>query len=295
MKKRAKSLGTHSGTFHADEITACALLIVHDLVDPQQIYRTRDPQLLSECEFVCDVGGVYAPADRLFDHHQVSYEGTLSSAGMVLRWLRDEGYFSVDEFEYFRQNFVDGVDAHDNGRAELVEGHCSFSGVISNFTPISYQASPEEQDAAFHQALDLVLGHVKRLRARFLYHLSCRTQVSEVMKKYETCLMFEHPLPWLEAFFDLGGEAHPARFVIMPTGKHWKLRGIPPCYERRMEVRLPLPGSWAGLLDEELKSQSGIEGAIFCHKGRFISVWETREDALKALHHTLNLEDSSDG
>jgi uncharacterized UPF0160 family protein len=50
-----------------------------------------------------------------------------------------------------------------------------------------------------------------------------------------------------------------------------------------MKVRRPLPLAWAGLLDTELKVVTGISGAIFCHKGRFISVWETREDALKAL------------
>ena len=54
-----------------------------------------------------------------------------------------------------------------------------------------------------------------------------------------------------------------------------------------MKVRLPQPKQWAGLLDEDLKRISGIPGAIFCHKGRFISVWETREDALKALEYTL--------
>jgi uncharacterized UPF0160 family protein len=54
-----------------------------------------------------------------------------------------------------------------------------------------------------------------------------------------------------------------------------------------MKVRLPQPIQWAGLLDEDLKRVSGISGAVFCHKGRFISVWETREDALKALEYTL--------
>jgi uncharacterized UPF0160 family protein len=91
----------------------------------------------------------------------------------------------------------------------------------------------------------------------------------------------------LEPFFELDGIHHPARFVIMPSGVHWKLRGIPPSYEDRMKVRLPQPKEWAGLLDEDLKRVSGIPGAIFCHKGRFISVWETKEDALKALEYTL--------
>ena len=55
-----------------------------------------------------------------------------------------------------------------------------------------------------------------------------------------------------------------------------------------MNVRLPLPAEWAGLLEEDLGRVSGIPGGIFCHKGRFISVWETRESALKALKYTLS-------
>jgi len=52
-------------------------------------------------------------------------------------------------------------------------------------------------------------------------------------------------------------------------------------------VRLPLPEEWAGLLEDDLKKASEIPGAIFCHKGRFISVWETKEDAFKALKYIL--------
>ena len=57
-------------------------------------------------------------------------------------------------------------------------------------------------------------------------------------------------------------------------------------------MRLSEPKNWAGLLNDELMRISGIPGAIFCHKGRFISVWETREDAIKALEYTL---DQSEG
>jgi uncharacterized UPF0160 family protein len=104
------------------------------------------------------------------------------------------------------------------------------------------------------------------------------------MVESQNVLLFDQPLPWMENFFDLGGELHPAQFVIMPAGKHWKLRGIPPTLSERMKVRRPLPEKWAGLHEKELQKVSGIPGAIFCHKGRFISIWETKEDALKALH-----------
>jgi Uncharacterized conserved protein related to MYG1 family len=82
-----RSVGTHDGAFHADEVTACALLVVFDLVDEDKIVRTRDPSKLAECEYVCDVGGEYDPSRKLFDHHQADYVGRLSSAGMILHYL----------------------------------------------------------------------------------------------------------------------------------------------------------------------------------------------------------------
>jgi uncharacterized UPF0160 family protein len=107
------------------------------------------------------------------------------------------------------------------------------------------------------------------------------------MDRSDLCLIFDRNIPWQENFFDLGGVDHPAQFVIMPSGKHWKLRGIAPDAQRLMQVRCPLPEKWAGLLEKDLKRVSRISGAVFCHKGRFISVWETKNDALKALDYVL--------
>ena len=153
---QARSLGTHDGTFHADEVTACALLLLCDLIDRDKIVRTRDYQKLANCAFVCDVGGLYDPKKRLFDHHQAEYEGLLSSAGMVLEFLRDESHIEPKEYEFLNHFLVLGVDAHDNGREILVKGLCSFSHVVSNFVPAENLASSQEQDAAFFEALDFV-------------------------------------------------------------------------------------------------------------------------------------------
>ena len=45
----------------------------------------------------------------------------------------------------------------------------------------------------------------------------------------------------------------------------------------------PLPASWAGLSDEALCLATGVDGAMFCHKNRFIAVFETRDNALEAI------------
>jgi uncharacterized UPF0160 family protein len=284
-----RSVGTHDGSFHADEVTACGLLLLFDLIDKDKIVRTRDPQKLFECEFVCDVGGIYDPKHKRFDHHQSEYVGELSSAGMIWLYLKNKGVVDEGTYDYFNRALIWGVDAVDNGKAPLEEGSCSFSQVITNFVPPLYDAPAVIQNQAFFAALDFVLGHLQRLFARYEYILSCREKVAASMKKQDKFLYFDEAMPWMESFFEMGGETHPALFVIMPSGGHWKLRGIPPTLHERMKVRVPLPQEWAGLLEEDLKRITGIPGAIFCHKGRFISVWETKEDVFKALEKILIL------
>lgn len=286
--KLARSIGIHDGTFHADEVTACALLIVFGLADQSKILRSREPAILSQCEFVCDVGGVYSAALKSFDHHQSSYQGELSSAGMILQYLKDQCIISPEQFSFFNHALVLGVDAHDNGRSPQHIGYCTFSHVIANYNPISYETEDETIDAAFHEALEFTMGHIQRLNERYLYNYECRKIVKKAMDAHKVCLFFDQGISWLESFFSLNGKDHPALFVIMPAQSHWKLRGIPPDYERRMQVRLPLPETWAGLLGDDLKKISGLPGAVFCHKGRFTSVWETREDAIEALKLILN-------
>lgn len=287
LKMEPRSLGIHDGSFHADEVTACALLLLFDCIDRDKIYRTRDPKTLEQCDYVCDVGGIYDPKLKRFDHHQAEYKGPLSSAGMVLLFLLDHGWIEPHLYAYFNHTLIMGVDAHDNGIARLEPGTTSFSQVISNFLPIEYNASAEEMTRAFMTAVDFALGHLQRLKKRHMYTLNCKLEVKKAMLPGKPFLCFEESLPWLENFFELGGEVHPAQFVIMPSGDHWKLRAIPPNLSDRMKVRRPLPEAWAGLQAQELKKVCGIEGAVFCHKGRFISIWETKEAALKALHIAL--------
>lgn len=282
-----RSFGTHDGSFHADEVTACSLLLLLDCIDRDKIIRTRDPEILKNCDYVCDVGGAYNASLRRFDHHQNDYQGAMSSAGMLLLYLKEKSFIDPHLYDHLNKSLVMGVDQHDNGVARLEIGTMSFSHVVSNFLPITHDVSAEEMNAAFFQAVDFVVAHLDRMRKRLKYTLACRNLVQEAMRKGDLVIFFEESIPWMDNFFELGGEVHPAQFVVMPSGKHWKLRGIPPTNYERLQVRTPLPQEWAGLREEELKALSQIPGAIFCHKGRFISIWETKEDAIRASRLAL--------
>ncbi|MEX0961865.1 MAG: MYG1 family protein [Simkaniaceae bacterium] len=292
MQKR--QCGTHDGTFHADEVTAVAMLILFDLIDEEAVIRTRDKALLDECEYVCDVGGIYEVQMKRFDHHQSDYQAYLSSAGMILSYLKEKAIISPDLYQFLNRSLIMGIDAVDNGQVTPSIGHCSFSGVISNFVPVSHESSRSDMDKAFFEAVTFVKGHLSRLMQRYHYIKSCRSCVEKAMKEGKDLLIFDRPMPWMESFFELGGEEHPASFLIMPTGENWKLRGIPPSLRDRMNVRIPLPVKWAGLLDDELEKACQIKGGIFCHKGRFISVWKTKEAAIEAYKKATHMSTTHD-
>ena len=129
--------------------------------------------------------------------------------------------------------------------------------------------------------------HFKRLEQRYNYVFSCKEKVKNAMSKSSEFLLFEEAIPWLENFFDLDGERHPALFVIMPANKLWKLRGIPPSLKERMKVRIPMPDAWAGLEGKDLIEVTKINGAVFCHKGKFISIWKTKDAAISAMKAVL--------
>ena len=63
-------IGTHNGTFHCDEALACFMLKQLPEYKHADIVRTRNPEELSKCDVVVDVGGVYDADKHRYDHHQ---------------------------------------------------------------------------------------------------------------------------------------------------------------------------------------------------------------------------------
>jgi uncharacterized UPF0160 family protein len=278
------SLAVHNGAFHADEVTAAAMLILFGLVDPTQIIRTRDLNLIHQCLYVCDVGGIYDPTILRFDHHQHTYRGFLSSAGMVLAHLHETQIISQELFKYLNDSLIHGVDEHDIGTSPPMPGYTHYSHIIASYNPIHYEATEEEENEAFGQALDFALAFLRRTIRRYQDNLQSRQIVAEAMASGQDLLVFNQPLPWLENFFYHDGVNHPARFVLYPSKGQWRLRGIPPSLANRMSLRLRHPEPWLGKMDQELQIITGIAEAIFCHKSGFVSVWGSQKAAMQAYH-----------
>ena len=61
VKMGAKTIGTHSGTFHCDEALGCYLLLQTSNFADADIVRSRDPAVLADLDVIIDVGGIYDP------------------------------------------------------------------------------------------------------------------------------------------------------------------------------------------------------------------------------------------
>lgn len=72
--KSDKVIGTHSGTFQADEAMGCWMLRQLPEYRNSNIVRSRDEQILSKLDIVIDVGGTYDHSKLRYDHHQRDYD-----------------------------------------------------------------------------------------------------------------------------------------------------------------------------------------------------------------------------
>ena len=71
-KNSIKKLITHNGSFHTDDLFACAILsiVLEDSGQKFEIIRTRDEDIVKNGDYVFDVGGIYDVENNRFDHHQ---------------------------------------------------------------------------------------------------------------------------------------------------------------------------------------------------------------------------------
>lgn len=130
------------GSFHCDEALAVSMLKLLPRYQDSVVVRTRNPDILSQCNIVVDVGATYVPETHRYDHHQREFTGVLegydtklSSAGLVykhfgkeiLRHIYQEtGTEVTDElidvcFHKLYKGFIEHIDAIDNG-VSIVDG-----------------------------------------------------------------------------------------------------------------------------------------------------------------------------
>lgn len=276
---------THSGKFHADDVLAWSLLCqFHPQSERLHLTRTRDPVLIEQADIVFDVGGFFDPSRHRFDHHQNEYDGPLSSAGMILQWLLDAQHIDSTLYAELHDSLVSYVDDVDNGRVEERKQVPCYSSMINLYNiPAQTLGEFDQQfQLAAQMSQQLIAGITQKSRLAQANHQLILSAMNTAMQVQSTLIEFPHHVSWKSTYFQNGGEQHPTEFVMYPTMHGtWQVSAIPP-EENSFGQKRSFPEAWAGLRDEELSAVTGVP-SIFCHKNRFIAVFETREAALTAM------------
>lgn len=149
-----KKLVTHNGIFHSDEVLAIALLQLSG--EKFTTERTRDESLVLQADIRVDVGGQYDPSKLCFDHHQSNYTETLSSAGMVHKYIIHTNRLICMDFKKL-DTLVSDVDLQDNGIKRMPQNH--YCNIISglNYPDIF----SEKQEGQFERAVSLTILYIK--------------------------------------------------------------------------------------------------------------------------------------
>lgn len=276
-------VATHSGPFHCDDVFAGALL--RTFVAPELSFvRTRDLARIAAADVAIDVGGEYDPERKRFDHHQRAYQGSLSSAGMVLTWLEQEGRIDAALAQKVRAEWVDYIDAVDIGTRKPDGDVPCLPSVIGALCEQAH--TPAEFDEGYLEAVRFCAAILNGLRISHRRTEEARAAVAAAMARAVAdgtrVMVFDQHYKWKRAYFDQGGAEHPTDYALLPDGERWQLLAIPPQHGS-FDKKRPLPAAWAGLVDDALSEVVGVAGARFCHKNLFIAVFDSRAAALDAI------------
>ncbi len=299
------TIGTHNGIFHSDEVVACAILCLINSDKSIHILRSRDNEILKQCDICVDVGG------GKFDHHQIGFNETrkndikYASAGLVWRTFGKQlieqllkKYFKESKcnidyiYEFFDNLFISLVDCEDNGIS--TESHC-FS-FISSFLPLWFNANAEKFNGQFSKVL---------LTAIVILEEELKTTIGKVIAQntiinnwnnssYFKNGILEIPsqtIDWVETVVNINvtTENKQINFVIFPyPNGGWAAQCVPPSLEERFSQRIAFPREWSGQTDK-LPEISGVEDSSFCHNGCFFARANSKDSIIKMCIIATNL------
>lgn len=299
-----KKLVTHNQGFHADDVTAYAIIkeVLSRKGETWELTRTRDEAEIETADIVFDVGNIYDPETNRYDHHQKGRAGErengilYASAGLAWKHFGKELCSNDSVWSQIDRGIISELDAIDNGQNYIGDilfkdaGYTSLAQHISNFKPFTLERTPEILQESFESASEFVREIILRAinsleylereyqEAVSVYNNSINKEILIFEKDYERptwVRLSEFPEPF---------------FVVYPNKVYgsWKVEAIRKSIET-MEPRKPAPESWHGLKDEDFQKVSGVPDATFCHPSGFLFGAISKEGALELAKKALEV------
>ncbi len=278
----------HDGTFHTDDVFACAVVSLAFKDKEVEIVRSRDEAVIAGADIVLDVGGVYDIESLRFDHHQREGAGVrengvpYASFGLVWKQYGTMICDSEEVAEIIDEQLVQGVDGPDNGYGEKKEGKF-YTYTIRDLISAERPTWEEDQysfDEAFINAVTIATQVLLRTIAHTKAFVNAKIILEQAYEKSvdKRILVADKEYPgWYEF---TGQYSEILYFIYERQNGEWSVKAARKD-PANFELRKPFPESWRGLRDEELQNVSGVGDALFCHKERFLVVAKTFEGALQ--------------
>ena len=299
-----KKLVTHGDGFHADDVTAYAILkeVLTKRGETWEIVRSRDPEIITTGDIVFDIGDVYDPAINRYDHHQRGKAGTrengiyYAAAGLIWKHFGMELCSNQTVWSQIDKGLISELDAGDNGQNYIGKllfedtGYTSLGIHIANFE-VHEPGKPSDSGELlkqFEEASEFMRGILSRsinacevLEKSFqdasdCYRKSEDKQVIIFDKNYSRPI-WKRMAEYLEPVFAV---------YYKEESDYWKVEAIP-LTPTVMDSRKTAPHSWWGLNGEELQKASGIPDATFCHSSGFLFGAVSLDSALKMARVAL--------
>ncbi len=292
---RRKIVITHNGSFHPDDVFAVATLLIK--FGKLKVIRTRDENRFKLADFLVDVGSIYNPKDKRFDHHQKSGAGVrengtpYASFGLVWKEYGESICNDKEVSKLIENRLVSYIDSLDNGVGELKEIVKDVLPYTIGMAIVAFNKTWKDRSDNydnFIKAVNFAEDFLRREIAKTRDEVLGMNLVRSAYEKSEDkrLIFMDEKYPWE---FVLKDFKEPI-FVITPNKDNdtWEVNAVrdnPFSFQNRKD----LPLEWAGKRDEELSKITGVPDAIFAHNGRFLIVCKTKESAIKLANIALNL------
>ncbi len=300
-RNKKLKLVTHDGSFHADDIFACATLslMLENKQKQFEIIRTRDEDIINKADYVFDVGGIYDAKSNRFDHHQTGgafkRENGIacSSFGLVWRKFGLEVAGKKESADFIEQKLVMTVDANDNG-IDLYKNNFpeisiyTLQDVLSIFSPTALEDI--EKDEQFFKAL----VWAKEILSREIKKANDQMEITKIIvdfykkAKDKRLIIIDKPKVSRYEIWNALQKFPEPLFAVYGDNEDWSIVAMRKT-EDSFGNRKDFPKSWAGLRAKELQDMTGVKDAVFCHNNLFLAVAESKNGAIRLAELAISL------
>ena len=201
-------------------------------------------------------------------------------------------------FDSFVESVLMPVEVQDNGQnikdLEIQLSPNLFSW-ISSFNCGWNEGGTAVSSYKFFETVDLAAKILDRQLDRLEGLREAETLVKEAISELpdqEEVLVFDRFLPWQETVVNYNLENPNSKIKVVvfeaTDGNQWNCQCVPVALGS-FDTVVKTPEKWGGKTGPEISFLSGIEGAVFCHRGLWLCAWSSKNAAIEAAHKIIEL------